>query len=117
MIAVEGKNDTLKVSVYGELTLADYREFERAVTSELAVAPKIKLLFDVRAMTGFTIDVAWEEIKFTRAHAHDFRRIAIVTPQQWAPWVSWISAAFSDAEVMLFEDPPAADAWLARGRV
>ncbi|MFL6623073.1 MAG: STAS/SEC14 domain-containing protein [Sulfurifustaceae bacterium] len=113
MIAIEMREDILEVGIYGELALADYRRFEDAVTDRGAqAAPKRKLLLDVRAMTGFTVDVAWEEIKFTRAHSHDFRRIAVVTPGQWAPWVSWVSAAFSDAEVMLFEEPDSADAWL-----
>lgn len=113
MIAIEEKKDLLEVSVYGELMLADYRRLERAVAGELRSVPRVKLLFDVRGMTGFTVDVAWEEIKFVRAHPHDFRRIAVVTPQEWGPWLSWVAAAFTDAEVMLFEDPTAAEAWLA----
>lgn len=113
MIAIEARNDTLEIGIYGELTLADYRQFEEAVAGRgKHKAPKRGLLLDVRAMTGFTLDVAWEEIKFTRAHAHDFRRIAIITSGQWAPWVSWVSGAFSDAEVMLFEEPEPAEAWL-----
>lgn len=113
MIAVEEQQHTVKISVYGELTLADYRRLEQAVTKDLRTVAKVKLLLDVRFMTGFTVDVAWEELKFSRAHAHDFRRVAVVTSEQWAPWVSWISGAFTDAEVTLFEDPAAADAWLA----
>lgn len=114
MIAIETRNDILEVGVYAELTLADYRRFEETVSGRnVHSTPKHKLLFDVRTMAGFTVDVAWEEIKFTRAHAHDFRRIAIVTSGQWAPWVSWVAGAFSDAEVMLFEEPDAAEAWLA----
>jgi len=109
MIAIEEKGDLLEVSVLGELTLPDFERLEQAVGRELEQQPKVKLLLDVRGMTGFTLDVAWEEIKFTRSHAHDFRRIAVVTPDQWAPWLSWVSAAFTDADVMLFEDPKAAE--------
>jgi hypothetical protein len=112
MIAIEEKGNLLEVSVLGELALADYRKLEQAVRRELKELPKVKLLLDVRGMTGFTLDVAWEEIKFSRSHAHDFRRIGVVTPDQWAPWLSWVSAAFTDAEVMLFEDPKSAEAWL-----
>src|SRR4030065_444045 len=75
MIVVNEKNDLLEMHVYGELTLADYRGFEEAVGRELKTAPKVKLLLDLAQMTGYTLDVAWEEIKFTRSHAHDFRRI------------------------------------------
>jgi len=114
MIAIEEVKDALEVGIYGELTLADYRQLEQAVTNELRAAPKVKMLLDVRGMTGFTLDVAWEEIKFSRAHAHDFRRIAVVTPEQWGTWLSWISAAFTDAEVALFDHPDAAETWLRR---
>lgn len=113
MIAIDEDKDIVEVSIYGELTLTDYQQLEQAVTSELRTAPKVRMLIDVRGMTGFTLDVAWEEIKFSRAHAHDFRRIAVVTPAQWGNWLSWVTAAFTDAEVMLFDDPGAAESWLA----
>ena len=112
MIAIKEKGNLLEASVYADLTLADYRQFETAVSKELKAAPKVKLLLDLARMTGFTLDVAWEEIKFNRANAHAFRRIAIVTPDQWAPWLSWVSAAFTDAEVMLFDNTPEAEHWL-----
>jgi hypothetical protein len=112
MIAIEEDRDLLEMHVYGKLTLDDYREFEKAVGRELRSAPKIKLLLDLADMTGYTLDVAWEEIRFTRAHAHDFQRIAVVSATQWAPWLSWVSAAFTDAEVQIFETSDEARAWL-----
>ncbi|HLD13867.1 MAG TPA: STAS/SEC14 domain-containing protein [Burkholderiales bacterium] len=112
MIVIEGQNDRLKVHVYGELTLADYREFEKAVTGGLKTAPKVQLLIDLTKMAGFTVDVAWEDIRFTRAHANDFRRIAVVTDSQWLGWIGWLSAAFTDAEVETFETVADAEVWL-----
>lgn len=113
MIVIEERTDLLKVHVYGELALADYREFETAVGSGLKTAPKVRLLLDLTQMSGFTLDVAWEDIRFTRAHAHDFRRIAVVTDSQWLTWIGWLSAAFTDAEVETFEEPADAEHWLA----
>jgi hypothetical protein len=115
MIVVNEKKDLLEMHVYGELALADYREFEEAVGRELKKAPKIKLLLDLANMSGYTLDVAWEEVSFTRAHAHDFRRIAIVSATQWASWLSWVSAAFSDAEARTFDSSDEALAWLNAG--
>lgn len=112
MITIEEGNRLLKAAIYAKLTLADYRELERAATEQLKKGTPIKLLLDLTQITGFTLDVAWEEIKFTQAHAQDFQRIAIVTPDEWAPWMGWVSAAFSDAEVMLFEDVAAAETWI-----
>lgn len=112
MIVTNEDQEVLEMQVFGELTLTDYKEFERAVGHELRTSPKIKLLLDFTNMSGYTIDVAWEEIKFTRAHAHDFRRIAIVSDTQLAPWLSWINAAFSDAACRIFDNRDEARGWL-----
>ncbi len=112
MIVVEETKDLLKVSVYAELSLADFREFEAAVNNELKRAPKIKLLLNLTKMSGYTVDVMWEDIKFTRTHAQDFKRIAVVTSSMWVTWLGWLPTAFTDAEIKHFEDAAAADAWL-----
>jgi hypothetical protein len=115
VIAIEEEKDLLKATVFGEFTLTDYQEFERAVTQELESVPKIKLLMDLTDMAGFTVDVAWEDIKFTRAHAHDFERIAVVTRSEWASWAGWLGTAFTDAEVQIFEDAAIANMWIHGG--
>lgn len=112
VIAIEEEKDLLKATVFGEFTLIDYQEFERAVTHELESVPKIKLLMDLTDMAGFTVDVAWEDIKFTRAHAHDFERIAVVTRSQWVSWAGWLGTAFTEAEVQFFEDAAVANMWI-----
>ncbi len=112
MIVIEENKDLIKMHIYGELTLADFREFEEAVRRELHHAPRIKLLMDFTGLVGYTLDVAWEELRFTRAHAHDFQRIAVVADGQWVPWLGWVEAAFTDAEVRVFDSVPAAEAWL-----
>lgn len=115
MIVIDEKDDLLEMHVYGDLNIADYGEFEAAVGRELKSAPKIRLLLDLANLSGYTPDVAWEEVRFTRAHAHDFRRIAVVSSSAWAPWLSWVSAAFTDAEVRIFDDNDSARAWLNGG--
>jgi hypothetical protein len=112
VIVIEEQKDLLKATVYAEFTLADYQEFERAVTHELASVPKIKLILDLTNMARFTVDVAWEDIKFTRAHARDFERIGVIANSQWISWTSWLGAAFTDAEVRIFEKAAEANAWV-----
>ncbi|MHB8535726.1 MAG: SpoIIAA family protein [Sulfuricaulis sp.] len=112
MIVIEEEKDLLKASFYGELALADFQGLETAVNNELRRAPKIKLLLDLTNMSGYTVDVAWEDIKFTRDHAHDFKRIAVVTGSRWVSWLGWLPAAFTDAEIRHFEDAVAASNWL-----
>ena len=112
MSVIEDEKDLLKASVYAELALADFREFEAAVNNELRRTPKIKLLLDLTNMSGYTVDVVWEDIKFTRDHAHDFKRIAVVTGSRWVSWLGWLPAAFTDAEIERFEDAAVAKNWL-----
>lgn len=113
MINTEHTDKMVAVAVFGEFTLADYKEFEEVVNYKIQFAGAVDLLFDLREMAGFTLDVAWEEIKFSRQHAHDFRRIAVLTEDQWLTWSAWISQLFVDAEVRVFDDETEARAWLA----
>lgn len=115
MIVIEEKRDFLKATIYAELTLADFQEFESAVTRGLKTSPKIKLLMDIAKMADYSLDVAWQDIKFTKIHTHDFKRIAVVTHSQWLTWLGWLSAAFLDAEIKHFENVAEAEAWLYDG--
>ena len=115
MIIVQEEKGLLKADIYAELTLADYRELELAIVNKLKAQRKLNLLLDLRNMAGFTLDVVWEDIKFTRSHPHDFARIAVVTDDQWTPWLSWLGTAFTDADTKIFSDPATAETW-AQGR-
>ena len=110
MIAIEQQGTTVVATVLGEFALADFLEFEALVST--AKGP-LNLLFDLRTMADFTVDVAWEEIKFARAHGHDFGRIAVLTGSQWVAWSAWLTRAIGDAELEVFDDQAEAEAWLA----
>lgn len=111
MIAIEHRDNLVNVAALGEFTIADYREFERQVIDELQAHGKVNALFDLRDMLGYTIDVAWEELRFSREHARDFGRIAIVTEDRWLAWSAWLTRLFTDADVQVFDDYEAARAW------
>jgi hypothetical protein len=113
MIVIEENQDLLTINVYGELTLDDFREFELAVMDELKKFPQVNLLFDLSNMTGFTVDVAWEELQFNRQHVRELKRIAVVTHDQWLTWLSWLSGAFTGADAQTFPEADDARAWLA----
>ena len=78
----------------GEMTLDDFREFENAVASELEQFDYVNIVFDLSNMTGFSLDAALEEVRFNKAHANDYKKIAVVTESQWLAWVSWFATAF-----------------------
>lgn len=112
MIVTDQQPRLITVTVFGEFTLPDYREFEDLVNYKVKFEGVVNLLFDLRQMAGFTIDVAWEEIKFSRAHPRDFGRIAVLTSDQWVTWSAWLSQIFVDADVRVFDDEEEARSWL-----
>jgi thiosulfate/3-mercaptopyruvate sulfurtransferase len=112
MIVIQQQEKRVSVAVYGEFTLADFKEFEETVNHEVGFAGPVDLLMDLRGMADFTVDVAWEDIVFARAHPNDFRRIAVVTQSQWVAWSAWLSQIFVNAEMRIFDDEHGAAAWL-----
>jgi len=112
MIAIEQQETLICVSVFGELTLEDFTEFEQHLIDKDLFDGSCSLLFDLTEMAGFTIDLALEEIKFTRLHGGDFKRIAVVTDSQWLAWSAWMERLFIGADLRVFEDVEAARAWL-----
>ncbi len=114
MISIEQNASLLNVAVLGEFTLADFKQFEELALLKLKSPGELNLLFDLRDMVSYTLDVAWEEIKFFRRdHQHDFSKIAVVTDDQWQTWQAWLSRLFVDAEICVFTDYEEARSWAA----
>jgi hypothetical protein len=112
MIVTDHKDKLVTVTVYGEFALADYKEFEELVNYKVKFEGPVNLLFDLRQMADFTLDMAWEEIKFSRAHSHDFGKIAVLTDSQWVTWSAWLSQIFVDADLQVFAEESEARDWL-----
>jgi hypothetical protein len=112
MITIEQSENLVNVAVLGEFTIADFKAFEEQSLYKLKTPGALNLMFDLRAMVSYTLDVAWEEIKFfRREHNHDFTKIAIVTDNQWITWQAWLSRIFVDADIRVFTDYNEARAW------
>ena len=112
MVAIDHSGKLVTVTVLGEFVLADYKEFEDMVRATLAPGGRVSLLFDLRQMAGFTLDVAWEDIKYTRGHPNDFDKIAVVTRSEWVIWSAWLSQMFINADLQVFDDDDEARGWL-----
>ena len=112
MIVIEQKNEVLTVHVYSELSLDDFKEFENAVNDELKQYDHVNLLLDLSSMTRFSVDVALEELRFSKEHSRDYEKIAVITESQWLAWASWLAAAFVSADVRQFDTVESATAWL-----
>jgi len=112
MIVIDQKGGRVSVNVYGEFTLDDFREFEEAVNYTVRFKNPVDLSIDLREMSGMTLDVAWEDMCFTRDHASDFRRIAIISDSQLVSWSAWLTQNFVSADIEVFAAPEEAIAWL-----
>lgn len=113
MITIEQTENLVNVAVMGEFTLADFKTFEEQSLYKLKFPGELNLLFDLRAMLSYSVDVAWEDIKFfKREHDHDFSKIAIVTDNQWITWQAWLSRTFLNADMRAFSDYAEAKAWV-----
>lgn len=112
MITIDYHDNDVLVAVLGEFTLADFKEFEDLIQFKVKFEGPVKLLFDLTEMADFTVDVAWEEIKFSRTHGGDFSRIAVVTDSEWVTWSAWLSQVFVQSELRVFHDPDEARDWL-----
>ena len=115
MIVIQQEPQRVIVNVYGEFTLADYKEFEDMVNYKVKFEGPVDLLFDLREMIDFTLDVAWEDVVFSRAHADDFTRIAVLTNSQWVAWSTWLSKIVISADLRVFAEEDEARAWLDAG--
>lgn len=112
MIAIDVKENLISVSVIGEFTLADFKQFEAHMLTGIQAEGRVHLLIDLRDMLGYTVDVVWEELKFSRVHAQEFGRVALVTQDQWLTWSAWLQRFFVDADVEVFGELEAAQAWV-----
>ncbi|MBK7767359.1 MAG: STAS/SEC14 domain-containing protein [Sulfuritalea sp.] len=116
MITTQHQDDIVELAVFGEFTLADFKEFEELVLFRIKFSGPVNLLVDLRDMADFTLDVAWEEIRFSQQHSGDFRRIAVVTDSQWVAWSAWLSQLFVKADVTVFTDEAEARRWLTENQ-
>lgn len=112
MVTIRNENNVITLAVLGEFTVKDFKEFEEAVAYQLKFPGAVNLLVDLRDMIDFTMDVAWEEMKFNREHPYDFGKIGVVTDDQWLSWSAWLPRIFTKADVRVFDDFDAARAWV-----
>ncbi|MBS1209360.1 MAG: hypothetical protein H6R19_1758 [Proteobacteria bacterium] len=112
MITTDIMPERVEMRAYGTVTLSDCKAFEEASNYRVLFNRPIDLLLDLRSMTGYSLDVAIEEWRYARAHPSDFRRIAVLTDDQFVTWGAWFSQFVVDADIRIFETERAARRWL-----
>ena len=116
MITLSEHDNVVKASVFGTFQLADAKALEAHIHHAALFNGAVAVLVDLSDMVDYTIYVAWEEIRFSRTEGQTLTKVAIVTQSQWQTWVSWLMNAVLAAEVDVFADYAAAEAWI-EGRV
>jgi len=115
MISIEHEDKLTLVGVFGEFTVADYRQFEEEVGAQLKSQGRLNLLIDLTGMLEYTLDVALEDIRFAREHARDVGRIAIISNEDLVAWLALLTALFIDSDVKVFDSEALAREWLDEG--
>lgn len=113
MITIQHEGSLTVVGVFGRLEIADFRRLEGEIESQLRLLGRIDLLVDLRGMLGYTLDVAFEDLRFTREHAYDVGRIAILSENDSVVWTALLSELFVRAEIRVFDDETLAREWLS----
>lgn len=112
MITLAQEKNYYHAVVLDEFTLQDFREFEQHVVYASRFEGPVRILLDLREMAGYTIDMAMEEVRFSKEHHQDIEKIAIVTSDQWVTWSAWLTRLITEAEIQVFEDIDDAQSWL-----
>ena len=79
MINTDHKDSIVSVTVFGEFSLADFKEFEELVLYKLKFEGPVSLFFDLRQMADFTLDVAWAEVQFSPTASNASRCLPAVS--------------------------------------
>lgn len=116
MISIEHEGRLSIAAVFGEFGIADYRQFEDEVSSQLRSQGRLNLMIDLTGMLNYTLDVAIEDMRFAREHAKDVGRIAIISEQDMVAWLALLTGLFVEAEIRVFDTEDAARKWLAGGK-
>lgn len=112
MISIREQSYGLNVALYNEFTIEDFRELEQAVLKAVGRVHRPDLLLDLSMLKDFTIDMAWEQLKFVNAHDKDFGRIAVVVDDIWIKFAAHISDLLTRTHPKYFDTAAEAQAWL-----
>lgn len=112
MITIQHEGQLTIVGVFGTFEIEDFKRIETEVEQQLRSLGRIDLMVDLRGMMNYTLDVALEDIKFTREHAHDVGRVAILSEKDSVVWPALLSRLFVQAEIQAFDSEEGAREWI-----
>jgi hypothetical protein len=112
MLTIQHEGSLTVVGVFARFEIADFRRLEEEIESQIRRLGKVDLLVDLRGMLDYTLDVAFEDFRFTREHAHDVGRVALLSEDDVVVWTALLSELFVRADIRVFDDETLAREWL-----
>ncbi|WP_341503221.1 STAS/SEC14 domain-containing protein [Gallaecimonas sp. GXIMD4217] len=104
----------LFMKIHGEVNHQDFEpllaDIEKLI--EEAEHPQLDVLVDMIDFAGFDARAAWDDIQFSRKHAKEFHKVAVVGTTTWEKWLTKVGSWFIDGESRYFESMDEARAWL-----
>ena len=113
MIHTEETAYGLSVRFAEELTREDFKQFERALLSRARTIHRPDVLMDLSVLQDFTLDMAWEQLRFVWAHEQSFGRIAIVVQDKWIKLGAHLANLLTAQHPKYFKDLASATIWLS----
>jgi hypothetical protein len=117
MISISHESNYIHAVVFEQFTLQDYKEFEENVLYDIRFHGFARLLLDLSQMDGYTIDMALEEIRFSKQNRQHFDKVAVVSCDQWVVWSVWLNQAIAESEIKIFSELAEAQFWLQSSEV
>ena len=112
MITIQHEGSLTVAGVFGTFEIEDFQRLESEVDRQLQAHGRIDLLVDLTGMLNYTLDTAIEDIRFTREHARDVGRIAVLSTHDAVIWSALLARLFVKAEIQVFDNEAVARAWM-----
>lgn len=112
MISIRQQSYGLNVALFNEFTVEDFKLLEQSVLEVLEEREQPDLLLDLSLMQDYTIDMAWEQIRFTRQHVGEFGLIAVVVNDWWIELGARLSNLLALQHAKYFKTAEEAQKWL-----
>lgn len=108
----QSRDDVVGYSVGGEITDQEFQQLASELRDAIAMHGRVRVLFrltDVSLQSFFTaLD---DRFRFVQEHAEDIERVAIVSDDKAAQWLSKLADAFRPVETRHFPRDEEQQAW------
>jgi hypothetical protein len=112
MISIREQEYGLDVALFNEFSLADFKLFEAALLKRASEMGSPDVLLDLSELKDFTLDMAMEELRFTRAHDKDYGRIAVIVSDVWIKLAAHLAGLLARGRAQYFSSAAEAQTWL-----